>query len=325
MSAETERPENVIEGRNIMDTGLGRSPAPDQRGTRETSGINSGEASSPRNPRPTRQVTMKEFVVHGYSWFISDWTQSEKVASMTLEERGLYRELLDLCYAQGSITTDEATLQKLARCGPKEFKRAWPKVKQCFTLHDDGRLHNARADAQLRSMRQDREKKKRAGRLGNDARWGKSQPEDSGIADASQPHPDGIASHSHSHSPSRSHSHSHSQGGACDDLFTEVFNAYPEHRRDVSYLTQTAWAAIMGPIHPDDRPGLHAKILDGLDRAKASDDWTRDGGRFVPKLQRFLEERQWTRSWPGPAKSAFQILAENTAAKIREMEAQEGL
>lgn len=109
----------------------------------------------------------------------------------------------------------------------------------------------------------------------------------------------------------------------CDGLFAEVFNAYPEHRRDDSYLTQTAWAAIMGPLHPEDRPGLHAKILDGLERAKVSEDWTRGDGQYVPNLRKFLEERQWTRTWRGPAKSAFQILAEKSAALIRQQEAEE--
>ena len=322
---QTEGENSVGDGGNIMDTGLGRSPAPDQRGTQETSGDHSGEALSPRTSRPIRQVKMKELVVHAYQWFISDWTHSEKAASMSLQERGLYRELLDLCYAQGSVSSDESTLIKLTRSERAEFLKAWPKVKQCFYLGDDNRYRNARVDAELSEMREHRKKKSDAGKKGNDARWNKSDSDPLGIADASQGDSKHIAPHPHPLPHPQPHPHPHPPPPESRydmaGIFLAIHDAYPEHRRDKSHLAQSAFVELMAPLPDEDRVSLLSKILDGIERGRRSADWSRENGQFVPSLKNFLRDRLWTREYREAQREETQ--AERCMRLIREQEAEE--
>lgn len=55
-------------------------------------------------------------MIQSYPWYIADWRQSETVARMTLSQKGLYRELLDYCYLEGSIPDDRRLLLKIAGC-----------------------------------------------------------------------------------------------------------------------------------------------------------------------------------------------------------------
>ena len=51
-----------------------------------------------------------------YPWYIADWRASETRLSLTLAQRGLYRELLDYCYMEGSLPEDRKMLLKIAGC-----------------------------------------------------------------------------------------------------------------------------------------------------------------------------------------------------------------
>lgn len=263
--------------------------------------------------------------VHHFPVYISNWRDSETRMRLSASERGVFWELIFFCYKEGSLPDDVPLLARICDLPIDVFEAAWPNVSKSFFLKA-GRWHNRKVDEELPEIERRYEQKRKAGEASAQRRRIERS------TDVEQPFSErsngrstggGTITRELEQEQALAQARAVSQASPCDDLFAEVFDAYPEHRRDDSYLTQTAWAAIMGPLHPDDRPGLHAKILDGLERAKGSDDWTRDGGRFVPKLQRFLEERQWTRSWPGPAKSAFQLLAERSAALIRQQEAEE--
>ena len=48
-----------------------------------------------------------------YIWYTKDWKADERVFNLSLAERGLYRELIDLCYAQQNRVPID--LQKWAR------------------------------------------------------------------------------------------------------------------------------------------------------------------------------------------------------------------
>lgn len=119
-----------------------------------------------------------KLVVHCYPWYIADWLQSEHVAAMSLEERGLYREALDLCYANGSIPDNPVALQKLTRSTEKEFRRAWPKVRACF-YQDGDRLCNEKVNAVLEKERVRRDRARESGSAGGRAKAQKTKQEPS--------------------------------------------------------------------------------------------------------------------------------------------------
>lgn len=140
----------------------------------------SGVASYPPLRHVRGVIVGKKLVIHCYPWYIADWKKSEKVASLSLSERGLYRELLDLCYASGSIPNDPVIIARLIGCAESEVRRAWVKVMDCFSLGDDGRLRNARADEVLLTISESRAKQSKGGRNGSTKRWrmGESCDED---------------------------------------------------------------------------------------------------------------------------------------------------
>jgi len=83
-----------------------------------------------------------------HKWFHSWWLFSSSRLEMTAAERGVYRDCLDFCYAEGSIPADPETLRRLLQVTPEEFQAAWPKVSKRFVPNPDDptRLINLRAD-----------------------------------------------------------------------------------------------------------------------------------------------------------------------------------
>ena len=68
--------------------------------------------------------------------------------------------------------------------------------------------------------------------------------------------------------------------------FDQILSAYPVHRQGNS---GEAWAAFESFV-PD---GQEQAALDALDKWKKSEQWTDDGGRFVPGLSKWLVQGLW--------------------------------
>jgi uncharacterized protein YdaU (DUF1376 family) len=105
------------------------------------------------------------FTVHSYPWYISDWRESETRIEMNLEQRGLYRELLDYCYREGTLPDDPRKLAIIAGCTEQEFERAWPAVSDKFTRTDDHRLQHHRVNQILPELERWHEQRRKAGQV----------------------------------------------------------------------------------------------------------------------------------------------------------------
>src|ERR1700749_1687060 len=82
-----------------------------------------------------------------YEWGISRWLTSRTRMALDCAGRSIYRELLDLCYAQGSIPKDPETLMRHCGATREEWDRAWPIIKRHFhqDKHDSESLLNDQA------------------------------------------------------------------------------------------------------------------------------------------------------------------------------------
>ncbi len=81
-------------------------------------------------------------MIHSYPWYIRDWWLSDTRAVLTLEQRGLFRELLDLMVdLGGKLPLDEKYLQAKCAVTEKEWKRTWIIVSQHLESHPDGYTH----------------------------------------------------------------------------------------------------------------------------------------------------------------------------------------
>ena len=84
-------------------------------------------------------------LMHSYPWYPDDWRGSRARALMNLSQQGLYRALLDICFQEGSLSTNEEELRKLVGCEKSEWRKAWPVVRQWFHERDN-RLYNNKVD-----------------------------------------------------------------------------------------------------------------------------------------------------------------------------------
>ncbi len=105
----------------------------------------------------TAPVSLMSDVYSWYPWFTGDWQSSGTARAMSLEERGLYRELLDQQWNLGSLPIDEAQLRRLAGASEKEWKRSWPAVREKFVRRGERwvneRMEQIRVEQMARAAR----------------------------------------------------------------------------------------------------------------------------------------------------------------------------
>lgn len=87
--------------------------------------------------------------VHFYEWSVFRWVTSRAHDELDATGRGIYREMLDTCYAQGSVSSDPEILCRKCVCGREELEVRWAKIRCHFyqDKHDSSRLKNKLADA----------------------------------------------------------------------------------------------------------------------------------------------------------------------------------
>ena len=87
-------------------------------------------------------------VVHHYEWSVTRWFTSPTREALDAAGRGIYRELLDVCYTQGAIPSDHAILARMCRASDEEFAQAWGVIGSHFRRHpkDASALINSHAN-----------------------------------------------------------------------------------------------------------------------------------------------------------------------------------
>src|SRR5579885_3450223 len=90
--------------------------------------------------------------IHFYEWSITRWFTSSTRQLLDATGRGIFRELLDLCYAQGGIPKDPRLQAAFCGCTVEDIERVWPVIKKHFRAHknDENLLVNAYAELERR-------------------------------------------------------------------------------------------------------------------------------------------------------------------------------
>lgn len=107
-------------------------------------------------------------------WYWRDWRASKARAVMTLEARGVYRELLDACWGEAdcSLPNDDATLAGLAGVSESEWVKVRAQVLAWFD-ESNGRISNSRAIFEWKKAKKFRSAKRVAGKNGGKAKAAK--------------------------------------------------------------------------------------------------------------------------------------------------------
>ena len=76
-----------------------------------------------------------------YDWRLMAWLSSETRDRLDAAGRGIYRELLDHCYAQGSFPDDQEWMRKKCAATPKQMAETWPIIEKHFPLNKEKTHH----------------------------------------------------------------------------------------------------------------------------------------------------------------------------------------
>ncbi len=239
-----------------------------------------------------------------YPWYIADWRESETRIKLSLAERGLYRELLDYCYLEGSVPTDEVQLSRIACCTLGDIHRHLRVVRSLF-YEKAGRLYHAKADEVLLKLERYHEQKKHAGAASGKSRRERALNSRSRyVATEVEPSP----------SPAPAPSPAPPQS-ACAPPPQVPYVSQPRRALPASKLNGhgAEWSAALYARHPKkkdealvggalfrvmeeaaDPPALFAEI-DRVHRLWcATFDWSEKNGRFAPVLAAWLMDHGWT-------------------------------
>lgn len=105
-----------------------------------------------------------------YKWLWRDWRSNRRVQRMSWAAKGLYRDLLDEQWAEGSIPNDIHDLADICGCPTAVMQQYWPEIEQCFDEREDGRLINAKMENQRTDLDAKRIKQSDAGRKGGNTK-----------------------------------------------------------------------------------------------------------------------------------------------------------
>lgn len=87
-----------------------------------------------------------------YQWNVVDARGDEIYMLMSYEQRGIFRELLDQQWIEGSIPAKPEHLAGLLKLSPARFAKVWPLIASKFRAQEPDRLVNDRMEAYRREL-----------------------------------------------------------------------------------------------------------------------------------------------------------------------------
>lgn len=111
-----------------------------------------------------------------YKWMWKDWRSNRRVQRMHFIARGLYRELLDEQFIEGSIPDDIEALAEICGCPIAVMKEYWPEIAPHFTKDENGNFVHPKMETVRTELDSIRVKASDAGRKSAQLRNGRSTP-----------------------------------------------------------------------------------------------------------------------------------------------------
>jgi uncharacterized protein YdaU (DUF1376 family) len=224
------------------------------------------------------------------------------VAEMTFEEKGVYIDMLALSWRQnprGSLPANERSLSRLLGIDPRVLRRMLGSRVGSVWSESEGRLVNRRLSAEADKQRDRSDKARESAR----ARW---------PAPAVRSHNGRNASiEIEIEKPPNPHGQSYPEG------FETFWSAWPAGKRKTDKRhTHRKWDAAISAGASEE------EILAGLERWKVDEEWTRDGGTYIPAPAVWINRRRWEGQFAAHDADSPQVLG---AARIYRSMVEEGV
>lgn len=250
-----------------------------------------------------------------YPWYVEDWLNSETRLSMTLTERAIYRDLLDICWRDGSLSCNKSVIKMQLNYDGRGYGQALENVLKKFTIAGD-RYHHHKVDGRRNLLIGYHLSLREAGRKGGiksgETRSSASSSASSLAQAKSKPSP----SPSPSPSPiedslcpvvtpdARARNGTHSPpaiipAAVNDAMFQELTGAFLSLGVALSETDMRTCAMLWVSLDRTGKQAAHAYAL-----LQTSGEWKRRTEQFVPRPWNYLRERQWERTATAPARKA---------------------
>jgi uncharacterized protein YdaU (DUF1376 family) len=105
-----------------------------------------------------------------FQFYARDYLADINVRAMTYEQRGVYVELLALCWLERGLPSNLGTLSRILGMKRSRLEKIWPPIFSCFHTEGD-RLQHRRLNTQRVELEAYRAKQSQNGKAGADARW----------------------------------------------------------------------------------------------------------------------------------------------------------
>jgi uncharacterized protein YdaU (DUF1376 family) len=209
-------------------------------------------------------------------WFWTDRWMGSSAFLLPLEPRGLYREMLTQAWLRGAqLPNDYAAIRRATGASQDEWDRCWPMIQRYWEVRD-GHLINT---TQLEVYEEAQGVRQRAldrGRNGGKASGRSRRSSNSSSTQVElklKPLSLSLTDHSTEQSdPKR-------------DRFERWWDGYP---RKVG--KDAAWREWLHRSPDDD---LTAVMITAVEQQRASEQWLRDGGQFIPHPRTWLHQGRW--------------------------------
>lgn len=222
-----------------------------------------------------------------FQFYPKDWLSSQRVTLMTIGQEGALIRLLAIAWTQPDycITSDEEQLAKMCKLTYDEWcKGGYSVVLTCFRPHAEkvAFLVNDRLLAEVEKQRQWRKKSAEGGKNSALKRWGS----DTKIKDKGgypmvtpAPLPNGVTFQFAD--PSL---HSTPIVPKGDDGFDQFWTLYPRKVKKLDALRAWEKGKCSAILH---------KILTAVQRHCTSEEWRKDGGKYIPHPTSWLNKQRW--------------------------------
>lgn len=228
-----------------------------------------------------------------YPHHIGDFNNATR--HLTRIERSVYRDLLDLYYdTELPIPAETEWVCRRILAITEEERNAVSTVLSEFFELVDGAYRNRRCDAEIESYQARRERAKANGsKGGRPSEQKKTQPVSSGKAkrNPEKANQNQNQNQNQGNTPVAPTGAKRAAPKGIDPLVVNLFEQefWPRYpRKEAKPKALEAFAKAL----PKAADGCR-EILEGLERAKRSEQWLRDGGQYIPHPATWLNQERW--------------------------------
>ena len=214
---------------------------------------------------------------HWFPFYYQAWMTDMNVQMLSHSEKGLYIDMLCSCFNEDGLPTDHKMLKRLFKCDDDD-------LQMVVTLfHErDGKLHNKKLD-EIKAEQAEVSKKKRvAGKASAQARKAKRLAEATPVEQPLK----SVATEAQQNPTSREEKSREEESKKI--LAEEVWRMTPQMGR-----TRSSKDKLSKALAKIGTSASHDQIMMGLRAWCASEDWTKEGGKWVGGIHIWVKDRKW--------------------------------